>query len=249
MTRLSLKVVNETRGFVLYTGESLIDRKPIVCIGTLRTENAKTGNMVQTWILRADMKPTSAIFNGEDSSICGECPHRGEKGRGRSCYVAVHQAPNKVWDSWKRGSYSGFRPELVKNRLVRLGSYGDPAAVPYEKWQNLVSHSVGWTGYTHQWRTCDERFSQILMASCDSREEQREARSKGYRTFRVYDPSVDSVAAGEFSCPASSEAGYRLNCENCLACAGTRFGKVLGGNVAIQVHGRKAVVNSFRRNV
>jgi len=73
---------------VLWEGSSLIDGAPIVVIvsGLLKSENAKTGNMLQTYILRADVSPTNAIRSGEDSSICGDCPARGDgTGKGRTC--------------------------------------------------------------------------------------------------------------------------------------------------------------------
>ena len=63
-------------GFVFYDGPSLIDGAPIVAIAVLESENGKTGDMVQTYILRADVDPVSALRTGEDASICGDCVHR-----------------------------------------------------------------------------------------------------------------------------------------------------------------------------
>ena len=57
-------------GFAFYDGPSLIDGAPIIGIAVLRSENAKTGDMVQTYILRADMSPLDAISSGDDVSIC-----------------------------------------------------------------------------------------------------------------------------------------------------------------------------------
>ena len=50
-------MMRKPRGLVLYEGPSEIDGKPIVCIATLDSRNRKTGNMVQTWILRQDVSP------------------------------------------------------------------------------------------------------------------------------------------------------------------------------------------------
>ena len=61
-------------GVILYRGPSLIDGKPIVVIATglkRRSKNSKTMDMIQTWILRADINPKDAIYNGEDASISG----------------------------------------------------------------------------------------------------------------------------------------------------------------------------------
>ena len=55
--------------------------------------NPKTGDMIQTWILRSDMHPLEAIKSGSDYGICGSCIHRGsydEFGNPidpRTCYV------------------------------------------------------------------------------------------------------------------------------------------------------------------
>lgn len=57
------------RGIVLYEGPSAIDGQPIVVVATLKTSNPKTGDMVQTWILRADLSPTVAINEGADRSV------------------------------------------------------------------------------------------------------------------------------------------------------------------------------------
>ena len=59
----SKKVKTKTtkqKGFVLYDGPSVLDGQPIVVIATMETSNRKTGNMVQTWILRSDISPTDA---------------------------------------------------------------------------------------------------------------------------------------------------------------------------------------------
>ena len=47
--------------------------------------------------------------------------------------------------------------------IIRLGSYGDPAAVPIEIWDNLCSVAANYTGYTHQWATCDPNLKNYCM--------------------------------------------------------------------------------------
>lgn len=47
---------------------------------------------------------------------------------------------------------------------VRLGTYGDPAAVPTVVWQTVLAQSAMHTGYTHQWRTCDQTLAHWCMA-------------------------------------------------------------------------------------
>ena len=43
------------KGYIIYEGASLIDGKPIVEIAILSSKNVKTGNMIQTYILRPFM--------------------------------------------------------------------------------------------------------------------------------------------------------------------------------------------------
>ena len=66
-------------GYILYRGPSAIDGKPIMVIATgfaNKSSNGKTGDMIQTWIIREDIAPNEAIKSGEDESICGQCIHR-----------------------------------------------------------------------------------------------------------------------------------------------------------------------------
>jgi hypothetical protein len=89
----------EMNGLVLYRGPSMIDGQPIVCIATglaTKSTNEKTGDLIQTWILRDDIAPIDAANTGADVSICGDCPHRGQvidgKNVNRTCYVTLfHQ--------------------------------------------------------------------------------------------------------------------------------------------------------------
>lgn len=82
------------------------------------------------------------------------------------------------------------------------------------------------------------------MASVDSLEEYYEAKRLGYRTFRVTE-GINSKLKSEFICPASIEAGHKLQCTKCLACSGTSYiGKA---DVVIQVHGNTK--NKFKEGL
>lgn len=213
-------------GAILWEGLSALDGSPIVVIATgLRgkSANEKTGNMVQTWIIRTDIDPHVAAKSGDDVAVCGTCPHRPTLGG--SCYVKVFQAPKSVFNAYQRGIYPRLTPseaaQVMAGRMVRLGAYGDPAAAPLAMWQEAVALAAGVTGYTHQWRTADKSFAGLLMASADSAEEGFIARAMGYRTFRIRDASETVESKLEFVCPASEEAGRKVNCASCKACGGT----------------------------
>ena len=170
----------QIRGFVLWRGESAIDGAPIAVIATLRSKNTKTGRMVQTFIMRTDVDPMTAVRIGRDLSICGMCLYRPALDGG--CYVTVGRAPLQVFRALKRRRYPRAPERLLGtlDRPVRLGTYGDPAAVPFEVWERLLAGVTRWTGYTHQWRTCDTRFRSILMASADTPEDKIEAMRKRF---------------------------------------------------------------------
>lgn len=225
--------------FVFYRGPSMLDGAPIIAIATIkRSKNTKTGAMVQTWILREDINPIDAARTGADFSICGNCVHRGRFKIGlisgtairiestRSCYVRLDTAPRNVWGTYHRGRYTDLANNLpeaaarIAGRIVRLGSYGDPAAVPYGVWSVLLSQAAGHTGYTHQWRQFPE-LAIWVMASCDSSVERVHARALGFRTFRVAPAASWVKESGEVLCPASAEAGKKTSCIACKACGGT----------------------------
>jgi hypothetical protein len=210
---------------ILYEGPSLYDGSPIVVIATTGSKNSKTGSMVQTWILRADVEPHTACKTGEDSSVCGTCPHRPELYReagAAPCYVTVFQAPLSVFRAYKRGRYPRVSPaEMGAGRVVRVGSYGDPAAVPVSVWTEFVKDATAHTGYTHGWnrRDVDPALRSVCMASADTVEEATRAQSQGWRTFRVAPLGV-GAERGEIVCPASKEAGQKTTCAACKLCRG-----------------------------
>ncbi len=93
------------RGFVFYDGPSALDGAPIIGIVVLRSANVKTGDLVQTFILRADQSPLAAIDSGADASICGDCVHRGDDTRVRTCYVDVGKSVQSVYAACVRVAY------------------------------------------------------------------------------------------------------------------------------------------------
>ena len=231
-------------GFIFYRGPSPIDGAPIVAIATLKSVNSKTGDMVQTWILREDVSPLAAIAAGADASICGNCVHRGRKGKTRTCYVDIEKSPSSVWSAFHRGQYIDLSDDpgtvamLIAQRIVRMGAYGDPAMVPVKQWRMLLAAAAGRTGYTHAWkRMWSQALRPYVMASVDSVAEQDIARAMGWRTFRVR-TETEPLESNEFACPASPEAGNKKQCIDCKACDGAdRPGKA---SAAIIVHGAMA---------
>jgi hypothetical protein len=225
-----------SNGFILYQGPSAIDGAPIAVIATgfaNKTANAKTGDMIQTWIIRSDIAPNDAVKSGDDASVCGDCQHRPARraeieASGQAfvpCYVKVWQAPRSIFEAYKRGIYPiASHTEIAKlcaERMVRIGSYGDPYAAPIALWRAMTSQAKGWTGYTHQWRLAGVDWAKLVMASADSLAEMMEAHKRGFRTFRVTAKPFENVKGIEAICPASKEKGAMTDCATCRACMGT----------------------------
>jgi hypothetical protein len=204
---------------IIYEGPSRLNKRPVVAIVTSGSKNLKTGAQDQLWILDASESPASAVASGSDVSVCGLCRHRRSLAATTGadpCYVLVFRAPRSVWEAYKRGSYAGRT--LTPTGSLRLGAYGDPAALPGRVVARLVRRwrQHGHTGFTHQWRTATH-LRRYCMASVDTLTEQREAARRGWRTFRVGAAPTD----GEIACPAAKESGRRTTCNRCGLCNGS----------------------------
>ena len=218
--------------YLLYDGPSMLDGKPIVAVATgveKPSQNRKTGPLIQTYIIRKDIDPVQAVLTGEDYSICGTCPLRGDgSGKKRACYVVYANDPLAVYnsrDKWKVPDYDIFR-----GRGTRLGAYGDPAALPTEVVADIVRRSRTAKGYTHQWRYCDQELRKYMMASCDSAEDVELARQKGWSTLRVRAEGQEKLK-GEIQCPYEISS-QRVLCSACNKCTGNK-----SKDVVVTVHG------------
>lgn len=250
----------EPNSRIFYRGPSQLDGQPILgIISGLATPstNTKTGDMLQTYILLEKVAPPEAVRTGADRSICGDCALRGDGlGLGRSCYVQTKWAPLSVWKVltqrqrhtlWGDGvgpaateDRSAIAAELP-GRFLRVGSYGDPTAIPLYVWQWLLGGGIsGWTGYTHQW--ADPRFQGfrgICMASVDTRIDHDLAVELGWRTFRTRRSLQVAREPREIICPASAEAGHQVTCAQCRLCNG-RQGRDERKHIVIVAHGSRA---------
>ena len=220
-------------GFVIHEDQHRV----IIATGfSTPSDNRKTGDMIQIWILCKAVDPVEAIKQGLDRLICGSCVHRGDgTGGERSCYVNVGQAPLGIWRAWKAGRYPTLQfMDIFSGRKVRFGAYGDPTWIPLPLALAIAGVASGHTGYTHQWRKPSlQAWRSILMASVDTTAELLIARSMGWSTFRVT-PDLDHHSFEKLC--ASERSGTA--CADCLLCAGTRGGLE---SVHIPPHGSGSV--------
>jgi hypothetical protein len=202
--------------------------------------NRKTGDMLQTYIMRSDIDPLTANKYGEDYSICGNCALRGtptldptkKQAEDRPCYVVLGQGPTVVWNGLQRGIYPDYtnrqqRRALGRGRMVRIGTYGDGAAAPRFVWDDLLFEAEGHNAYSHNGG--DPR---IYMQSADTLPQAQAAWSSGFRTFRVVH-DTSHLQPNEILCPSSRG----VQCVDCRLCGGTQ---VKAKSIAIVVHGNGA---------
>lgn len=235
---------------VIYTGPSLLDGSPIVVIAQQGSNNSKTGDMLQTFILHAIIDPVTANRTGADEAICGSCIHRGtahdgDKGYAeqRTCYVNIGQAPLGKFKAYVKGRYETIQGHTAiaafgRGAKIRIGTYGDGAAVPTWVWDSLCSEAEGWTAYSHQNSNANAAHdASRYMTSVESIPQAQEAWNAGERTFRVISNVLDMIKGKEILCPASAEAGRKATCFDCGLGKGS---SIKAKSIAIVGHGPTA---------
>lgn len=229
---------------IAWRGPSAFDGREVQVVLTgleHPSTNEKTGPMVQAYILPADQHPVEAARDGA-ASICGSCP--GRRTAEGWCYVSSLPllAIGRALRDRRMPTVGmlGARA-MVAGKPLRLGAYGDPAAVPYAFWKQLTGVASRWTGYTHAWRTCDPRFALICMASVEDQLAATQALARGYRYFRLRVPGSMKLPS-EVVCPATVKDD--VTCAKCGLCDGVER-SAKRKSIVIDAHGPAA--NYFRQ--
>ena len=214
---------------VVWSGPSQLTGAPIMvvaaCSGWRSSINAKTGDMVQVYILPLEMKPRTAWYQGGIEAVCPDaCPHRSDQDK--DCYVNW----SRLTTTWKMGKELvqrgdvGVSRGLFQGAIVRFGAGGDPSAVPLEVWAGIASEARGWSGYTANWQALTPEWSRLFMASVSSLPDVWRARSAGWRIYAASESSAmdtELAVAGVKVCPSHSVG---LQCVACRQCDGTSKG-------------------------
>jgi hypothetical protein len=119
---------------VIWEGPSLLDGSPIIVLATgvptaaqrkrgARSGNVKTGDMVQTYILRADINPVAVLRAGADVSICGVCPHKSRAAGGS--WQQLADAASGV---------TGYTHQWDADKLSAAGYATDAADIKLAEW-------------------------------------------------------------------------------------------------------------------
>ena len=192
------------------------------------TSNAKTGALIQNYIIPAAWLETDAkISTLSDTDVCFDCDHG--KSKNKTCYVRKGQSEmglaSKVRSLRKLGleNIPELSPEseadllnAIEGRGVRFGSYGEPILLGEALIGKISKRAKFWTGYTHQWHK-NNWAKDYFMASVESEMISKAAQKSGFRTFFVGTPQSKEYV----TCPASKEAGNKTTCDNCKLCMGT----------------------------
>jgi hypothetical protein len=117
----------------VYDGPSLVDGvRTIVLVTGFETPsiNTKTGDMLQAYILRADLSPSEAVKIGADETVCGNCAMRPilvalaktkePDNDTIACYVDKVRGPDGAWNSWFAGNVEYVTPSEAAKRIAKL---------------------------------------------------------------------------------------------------------------------------------
>jgi hypothetical protein len=206
-------------GYLLHEGTT--NGQPYVVIATgitKPTDNSKTGDMIQIWIMLKDVHPAAGVRSGLDATtICTGCPFAA----GNGCYVNVNFAPAGIWKKYQRAEYPYLAPRdyhiVFGGRKVRFGAYGNPTLIPFSIAKAIAKASDGWTGYYHNWATMSHRearqWNTLFMASTETQSSLKLAQSLNLRTFHVSTEKPE----GFIECLSDS---HGISCAKCLLCSG-----------------------------
>lgn len=223
---------------VVWRGKSLYDGAPIMVSLVATSDNQKTGNMAQVFVMRQDVVPFGAMKSGLDYSVCGKCSLRPDLLGG--CYVPTVKL-RAHWDKVSKQPVATAEEVAIAAGLrpIRLGAYGDMAAVPAKVTDMLVAIARGKvTNYTHgQWTLgfdAIDHMRRYTMLSVESLDEAHRAWQRGWRTYRMLDAG-EKPARGEILCPYNA---IGQQCYDCLRCGG--HGN-RGPSIVVPVHGGDGV--------
>ena len=191
----------------------------------LNSQNKKTGAMIQSYFIDKETINHATVFG----SKCGQCPML------EKCYVSRDKLT--VRRLLKEGNYTqvSFNTmlELIKDKPIRLGTYGDPSVLPLSDLEAICKSASMHTGYTHFFNTIPTQYSRFLMASVESYTQELFAQSLGYRTFRVLLKGYTEYETSDHIIECVNDT-HGLTCLECGLCNGNQKGKVK--NIYINEH-------------
>ena len=228
------------QGFIVWEGLSRIDGKtPIVAIITFDSRNDKTGPLAQLWILVRNQHPTAAAQSESDEGVCGSCDGRPSKSGW--CYLILPFGPGSIYKAYQNGSYvrldlrkAEHRAKLV-DEFLRVGAYGDEAAVPPVHIARARNACRGSVSYSHQFEQFPE-IADTAMISVDNKEQFDAVHADSDRPVRTYRMlrEGEELAENEIACLYYTKG---IQCIDCRLCDGGLRSHL--PSIAVPVHGAK----------
>ena len=208
---------------------------------TGRTSNDKTDD-VPTMAIGRTREESKASCQGCPMLDSSECyAQNGTVAMGHASMVKAYandEAPEHRY-SLKRA----LSNRSVRAKMARLGSIGDPGALPGSYLARVIDTLTGEgldpVGYTHHWRGRPD-LAGLLMASCETMGEADQAIREGFRAAVVvaWDWTENRFKTPEGNpgivCPAILKPGL-VTCNTCRLCNGAKAGPV----IAFPDHGPK----------
>jgi len=220
------------------TTTSTFTQAPITIIVngfTRPSGNKKTGPMIQTYFTPSNIHPVDAIKTGTDDAVCFRCPQKHSTGGG--CYVGFYSLisiptaiDRALSISADQATASHLWRNLLEGRSIRLGAWGDPAAVSKNIILPIATATPMRTGYTH-FPSKAPHLRGLVQASCESPKQAHALQADGWRTFRASRSPETTLTADEILCPHYTTG---IQCIACGLCDGH------SANVVAPIHGTKA---------
>jgi hypothetical protein len=197
---------------------------------TATTSNRKTGN-VPTMAIGRTRQESKDSCKGCSLLDSGDCyAQYGTVAIGHSSTVKGYEKKPERY-SLKRA----LSNRLASAKMVRIGSIGDPGALPGGYLADVLDAITGEgldpVGYTHHWRGRPD-LAGLLMASCETLQEADQAVRAGFRAAAVvpWDWAKQRFKTPDGNpaviCPAILEPDV-VTCNNCRLCNGAKAGPVV----------------------
>jgi hypothetical protein len=189
-----------------------------------KSNNRKTGEMIQLWILLRAMSPKESKRLGIDAiAQCAGCPLASNQG----CYVDP-RALASIWATYERGGYAPLVhgtvefTEFFRGEKVRFGAYGNPSLIPLPLVSEIALLAECHTGYFHDWNLMPadraRAYGAFFMASCEP-SNFAQAQAIGLRTFTTCAEAGALPKEAGVECLSETKG---MTCAECGLCDGTQ---------------------------
>lgn len=214
-TKTTKKTPKTSNSFVIeYSWFYLV----FTCV-TKTSENDKTGNMIQSYLIDKERINEKRVYGThcEKCNIVDKCYVQHDK-------VSVRGALKKLIGNQNTSYHFVTLDQAltylqISNKKLRMGSYGDPSALPLSDLEKIKKAVKGrMTSYTHFWREIPTQYRRYCMASVETPSDRLLAESLGYRCY-VVTKDDEEVDTSLVICPNYT---HNVTCDDCMLCDGAK---------------------------